>query len=256
VILNVNVYKYERQNQNMITQNEFEKIIVEMDTLEGRAPFYRMSTNLYNHGFKEEAYLLLLSTWNFAYFRYIVNAFEINQFREMMDSLENDFKALENCTIETANLDEHKDRIVRIFNRLSCEKGSDNQLMIGPTGASKIMHLRLPSFFIMWDRYISGQEAYKWYETDLIIRCYYEIGTMANGRWRYKRYTKDGEGYFGFLKDMKKLFIELSHLHVPKFSDMSMAKHIDTFNYVVITRSIQQRKKQSSNKRKRLIRIR
>jgi len=232
----------------MITQNEFETMIEKMDEMEKRAPFYTMSINLYQNGFKEEAYLLLLSTWNFAYFRYIVNNFEINQFRNMMEELENDFRALESLTIETVNLNKHKERIIRIFDRLRAERNKEGHVIIGPTGASKIMHLRVPSLFIMWDKYISGQEPYRWYETDTIMRCYYEIGVETNNKWRYKRYPKDGRGYFEFLKDMKKLFIELSKIRSPRTSDMSMAKNIDGFNYLVITRDIMKRQKQSKSK--------
>ena len=61
----------------MITQDEFERAIAYFDTLEPtRGPLYGMGLNLLKSGHAVEAYLLILATWNFAYFRYILKKFQ------------------------------------------------------------------------------------------------------------------------------------------------------------------------------------
>lgn len=75
---------------------------------------------------------------------------------------------LETSLIYT-NLNEVKTKIEYAFESFSSIK------YVGPTSASKILHLLKPSFFVMWDRAIA-----KYYECDMTM-----------------------EGYFNFLTEMK-----------------------------------------------------
>lgn len=199
----------------MISQKHFEESVNKFDDLEMRTDFFRLAQNLILGGFEKEGLLLILSTWNFASFRYAVKKFEIVEFERILKSLKQHFKSFENKQLQTLDIDLYSNEIKIIFNSLSKIKG------IEFTGASKLMHLINPDVFVMWDGYIRGEKPQKYYKELLVFK---------NGDFKYKKYEKSGAGYVLFLKDMKEKF---KHLHPPK--NKSLAKSIDEFNYVNIT---------------------
>jgi hypothetical protein len=100
---------------------------------------------------------LIIITWNAAGFQRLK--------KEIKDNLENDIleaytktrldlEKLKGKRLENLNLngDELKETIKKIFQEFSSKKS------IGPTGASKILHVLNPYLFMMWDRKI--REAY------------------------------------------------------------------------------------------------
>jgi len=208
----------------MITNEEFTKATEEFDGIEKRGSFYNMAIDLINNNFEMEAYFLILATWNFARFRYAVNDFDINGFKEKIKELNPYFNQLKDEDFRTINFDKYKEDIKKIFVTLSSIKGVEF------TGASKIMHLKNRSVFVMWDGYIKGEKTKKYYN---------ELKIVKNGDWKIKRYRNDPEDYFQFLKDMKERFKDINF----QSNEKTFAKAIDEFNYVNITLPIQNMEK-------------
>lgn len=165
-----------------------------------RNDFYPMFLKLVKNGFKTEAYLLMLSTWNFACFRYALRRFNLDKFIKTMEKLEPLFKKLRKEDFERINFDKYSKEIKIIFNTLSGIKG------IQKTGAPKLMHLAVPKVFVMWDMY---------------IRKYYGL---KNG---------DFDDYINFLKLMQKQFPD-----VKPAQGRTVAKLIDEHNFKTITEPI------------------
>jgi len=213
----------------MITDEEFIEATKEFDAIEKRGSFYNMAIGLINNNFEMEAYFLILATWNFARFRYAVNDFDINGFKEKIKELNPYFNQLKDKDFRTINFDKYKEDIKKIFVTLSSIKGVEF------TGASKIMHLKNRSVFVMWDGYIKGEKTKKYYN---------ELKIVKNGDWKIKRYLNDPENYFQFLKDMQEKFKDINFQSNKK----TFAKAIDEFNYVNITLPIQNMEKDNKKR--------
>ena len=181
-----------------ITLQELQEKCNKFKELEKRGTFYDMALNLLRNGYEIEAFFLILATWNFATFRYAVKDFDINGFKEIVEKKCNPiFERLEQKNIQSVNLDEIKEDVKELYNILSEIKG------VKYTGASKLMHLKNPKLFIMWDGY---------------IKRYYGFGNTA-------------EDYLEFLRKMKYMFKEIQWNDKEK----TLAKAIDEYNYVTIT---------------------
>src|SRR2546426_949016 len=63
-----------------ITEKFFLDSIQSFDKIEKRTGFFTLSTNLANQGNFEEAYILILATWNFANFRYFLKNFDLPRY--------------------------------------------------------------------------------------------------------------------------------------------------------------------------------
>ena len=181
----------------MITQEEFNNNLEKFDELENRGSYYPMFLNMIEKGLETEAFLFILSTWNFATFRYAMKEFDLENFKKLVNNLKPYFEKFKGESIETINFDNHKKDIKYIFQELSNIKG------IQYTGASKLMHLTIPEVFVMWDAYIRKA-------------------------WGLKEGKE--EDYFNFLKLMQKEFKEME-----KSKDRTLSKLIDEYNYVEYT---------------------
>lgn len=184
-----------------------------------------IAVNLFNKGLKIEAYLIILTTWNFANFRYAVKDFDLISFEKTLKALEKNFAPLDNIEFRRADFDSYIKDICEIYISLSKIKG------IYFTGASKLMHLRNRKLFILWDDYIRGLKSKRYYE---------KLDIVKQGNWIIKRYGNKPEDYIEFLKDMQKRF---SQVHF-KENRKTFAKAIDEFNYVTITLPIQEMEKE------------
>lgn len=182
----------------MVSQKDFEKTISNFEVLEKRGSFYPLFLKMMEDGYDIEAYLLILSTWNFASFRYALRDFDLNNFKEVIRSLKVYFDKFKNRKLQTINLFHFKKEIIKIFEPLYEIKG------VRSTGAPKLMHLVNPEVFIMWDSY---------------IRKYYDF---KKGK---------AEDYFNFLIMMQSEFKGV------KFDDRktTFAKAIDEYNYLKIS---------------------
>ncbi len=181
----------------MITQEEFDQHLMEFDKLEKRGTFYPMFLNMIEKGFETEAFLFILSTWNFAVFRYAMKDFDLKNFQKIVNDLRPYFNKFKDKSIETINLDDYKKDITHLFDILSEIKG------VQFTGSSKLMHLTIPNVFVMWDGYIRKA-------------------------WGFKK--GNSEDYFNFLKKMQQEFKD-----VQKRNGRTLAKCIDEYNYVKFT---------------------
>ena len=161
-----------------------------------RDKIYTWSLNLIKKGYELEGIFLLIATWNFAYFRYHMKDFPLNEFERSLK--ECDFDYFKDKDFSNASLDntETKSKIIEIYQKLSDFKG------IKWVGATKIMHLKCPNFFIMWD----GK----------IIK-------------HYKAKTSP-EGYFNFMKLIQNLYKKGSFKDLDK--NMTIPRAIDFYNMI------------------------
>lgn len=157
-----------------------------------------------------DAYLLLLSSWNVANFRRFINE-DFNNFKKAITFSEKYFSKFDNKDFENIDFEEHRKYIVAIFNKLSSVKG------IMYTGASKIMHLRNPKVFLMWD-------------TKIRRKTWYTIK------------GEDGDAYVDFLKKIQnsfsKSFRDIDKMLLEgKNKNKTITKAIDEYNYITITKN-------------------
>ena len=176
---------------------EKRKKLLKFSEKELRWDFYPMFFRLIKKGCKIEAFLLMLSTWNFACFRYAVRGFNLDRFMKAVKNVESILKRLQKESFEKINFDNYSKEIKKSFQILADIKG------IQKTGAPKIMHLMVPRVFVMWDAYIRDYYGFK---------------------------KGDADDYLGFLKLMQKQFPG-----VKAFSGRTAAKLIDEHNYITIT---------------------
>jgi hypothetical protein len=184
----------------MISQKDFNKTITTYSKLENRGSFYPMFLKMIKKGFKTEAFLFILATWNFALFRFAIKDFNINKFQKTVKSLEPYFKKFQNKKFSSINFDDYKKDINKIFTTLYKIKG------IQSTGTSKIMHLACPNVFVMWDSFIKK-------------------------RYGFKR--GDAKDYLDFLKVMQDEFKDIKWTN----KSITFAKAIDQYNYCRFTQS-------------------
>ena len=203
----------------MIDIQKINEAISEFKNIENLTDFYGLSNNLIKNGFEIEGYLLFLSTWNFARFRYAMKSFNLENFIETVEKVKPYFETIENQSFYSINFDDHYLSIEPIYSSFSSIKG------IEFTGASKLMHLMNPKIFVMWDDYIRGGKPRKDYNL---------LEIFNNGTLEYKKYPTNSNGYLSFLKDMQSRFRHLESLG-PKL----LTKSIDEFNYVYITLPLQ-----------------
>ena len=189
-----------------LSLDELEKKCAEFKELEKRGTLYPMFLNMIKKGFEIEAMLFILSTWNFATFRYAIKTFDIGGFKEVVHKCKPIFDKLENQTFEKTNFDEIQEDIKNIYNNLSAIKG------IKYTGTPKLMHLKNPRLFVMWDSYIKRKYGYK-------------KGTA--------------EEYIQFLKQMQTIFGDIEW----KDKNKTLPKAVDEYNYITITLEEMKKKK-------------
>jgi len=170
-----------------------------------RWDFYPMFLNLIKNGFKIEALLLMLSTWNFASFRYAVRGFNLDNFIETIKKVEGILHSLKNKEFKTIDFNEHSNEIKKAFNLLVKIKG------VQKTGTPKVLHLLFPKIFVMWDSYIRKHYGFK---------------------------KGDADDYLNFLKLIQKEFS-----NVKKYKGRSVPKLIDEHNYKTITMPMLERKR-------------
>ena len=162
-----------------------------------RWDYYPMFRKLMDKECEIEAYMFILATWNFARFRYAMKKFNLDAFVEKVKKLAPLFEKMQQEDFSTMNIDTYAPDIKAIFKTLAGIGGIES------TGAPKLMHLKLPKVFVMWDRYIRNEYGYK---------------------------KGDADDYIAFLKKMQK---EFSDLEAP--DGRTLAKAIDEHNYKKFT---------------------
>lgn len=187
-----------KEGKMPVSQENFEKTVNKFKEIENtRSQFYALALNLLNQGYENEAYILILATWNFAGFRYILKEFNFKKFKEMMRKINPIFDSLKEENFKDSDFENSFlcKKIKEIYKKLKGLKG------VKQTGATKIMHLKNPHLFVMWDTKI---------------------------RKMYKIWNTEPEDYILFLKKMKDEFKNI----VWEGREQTFAKAIDEYNYV------------------------
>jgi hypothetical protein len=134
----------------LITQEEFERLIAEAQRFEPmRFQLYNIGLRLIRSEYNIEAYLLILATWNFARFRYLIRQFDLDRFRQVINETEPIFQRLNNEDLITCNWNLFAEDIKEIYSKLKS--------IVEQTGASKVMHFKQPKLFVMWDTAIRAR---------------------------------------------------------------------------------------------------
>lgn len=181
----------------MTPQEQFDTSIADFDSLEPtRSPLYAMGLKLLNAGYEIEAYLLVLATWNFANFRYILTTFDLAAFLQCMKNTDPAIQRLKGHVFQTADIDALAEDIKSVYSQFKD--------LVGQTGATKILHFKHPGLFVMWD---TG------------IRKHFKIPNTASP-----------DHYVLFLKQMK---TEFGHIAWTR-QDKTFAKAIDEYNFVMV----------------------
>ena len=189
-----------KNGSEKIKQNEFESTIKQFSKIEdARDKFWEKSLTLVSEGYFLEACIIILATWNTANFRYHLKDFKVEELVKLLKDLNNDFLNVQNITFEKIDFNENQiiNTIKNIYSKLR------NFVGVGPTGAVKIMALKNPNLFVMWDTQIRKNKNYG-------VR-----GTTA-------------DDYTQFLKNIKTTFGHINWQNQKK----SFAKSIDEYNYV------------------------
>jgi hypothetical protein len=189
----------------MITQADFEATIADFDNLEPtRSQLYGRGLDLLAAGYEVEAYLLILATWNFANFRYILKGFDLGAFSKTIKDTAPIFQRLKQSTFQTADFDALAKDIKDVYSKFKAR--------VGQTGAVKLLHFKHPGLLIMWD-------------TDI--------------RRRFKiRNESTPDDFIRFLKAMRS---EFGHIEWTR-QDRTLAKAIDEYNFVVAHRNKKRKK--------------
>jgi len=184
--------------------------------------FYHMALRLLQAHFEIEACVLFLATWNHMRFQRAKDS-DVDHLKTTLSELQRDFVELEPYTIQSIDLTTHGERIAAMFNRLKLITGVES------TGATKVMHLKLPALFVMWDGPIRGGEDAKYYQ---------DLPCVANKKWRFRTFEPNGEGYVKFLAEVRDRLRDLRYPTRPR----TLAKAIDEFHYLNITDLILKKK--------------
>lgn len=163
-------------------------------TEELRDKVYYWALELVSEGKKLQGVFLLLATWNFAYFRYHTRSFGLRKFEKFLNSC--DFDYFKDKKFEKVDLEDNeiKGRIVKIYKELSEFQG------VKYVGATKVMHIISPHFFVMWDTK---------------VRKHFGFGTSPIE-------------YFNFLKKMQQDYRNGKFKNVEK--SVSIPRAIDLYN--------------------------
>ncbi len=127
-------------------QSEFEKTIEEFQKIEdARDQLWDRAKVLIEKGFEVEAYILILATWNFAGFRFVMKNFDLREFHEVIKQVNPIFKKLENSQFKNTDFTNNivATDIKYIYDQV--------KKIAKQTGASKIMALKNSNLFVMWD---------------------------------------------------------------------------------------------------------
>lgn len=207
-----------------MTQSEFEQTVNSFDGTESmRSEVYYRALSLVSANFVVEAHLLLLSTWNFARFRYVIPSFDLCGYEALLNDLTNQLQPLLHAEFTTVDLGKDKQMIVDSFDKLAGIRGIES------TGAAKILHLLNPHLFVMWDNAIGGRHSPK--------KDYANLDVIRSGFWNPPVYpfARSGAGYYDFLGYCQTIFKGL----VSPSPRKTLAKCIDEFNYCSITKRLQ-----------------
>jgi hypothetical protein len=184
--------------------HDFEERLKKFKEKESRGFCYDIAADLVKKGNVVDGSLLILFTWNFAAreTKDPLLKSRIEKFFRENNKLINSFNGED---IVKSNLSALREKIIRVFNSL--------KEITGQTGASKILSILYPNFFVMWDTQI---------RSELRQNGFKGIG---NG--------ETGEKYYLFLQFIQKEIQDndLHIIHKKYLNGKPIAKAIDEYNY-------------------------
>ncbi len=190
---------------HIVDKKEFRNAVKRFSKMEDtRDEIWYRAELLLKKGYDLDAYLLILTTWNFARFRYALIDFDLGGFEKLLKHLNPVFRKLRKQRFETADLDSLSKDIAQIYDSLANVGGVEY------TGATKIMALKNSGLFVMWDVAIR-----KMYNKELV-------------RGEKIPQQPTGQDYVRFLKYSRSKFQNIKT--GGKFR--CLAKVIDEYNYV------------------------
>lgn len=190
----------------MVTHQEFEEKISKFKELEDiRGNIEGGFLKLIEEGLDFEAYIFILSTWNYANFRFTLKKLKYEDFKKSISETNPVFEKLKSERFETADFDKIKEDISFIYERF--------RTLVGQTCATKLMYFKNQKLFVMWDTQI---------------------------RKLYKFPKCSGEDYIRFLELMRKTF---SHINWREDKEISFARAIDKYNFAITQEKIRNKLK-------------
>lgn len=138
----------------IISINDIEKARGAFAKYEPRDLFYRAAIELLDLALQKktslsvtEALAVLLQTWNKAYYQYVkFNSKHFDDIENLINIHHDRLSSFRNRLLESYSK-EDRIQVEKIFR--------DFELILGPVGAAKSMHLLAPRFFPIWDRTIA-----------------------------------------------------------------------------------------------------
>jgi hypothetical protein len=148
---------------------------------EPRDLFYRAATELVGRALDHsstltvaEALAVLLQTWNRAYYRY--RRFDANHFSDLealLAQYRRYLARLRKESIESVTPDQ-KRRVLELFESF--------EVVLGPVGAAKALHLLAPRLFPLWDRKIAAAYGVPLRKAGLNGESYWRFMLIAKGQ--------------------------------------------------------------------------
>jgi len=191
-------------NENgMITNDMIEDFKKISEIKEKDEPFRGMmwyrARKLLEDGYKIEAYILILATWNFARFRYFMTKFDFQKFKGAIEKVQPIFDKLKNETFKKADFDDRdlQNDIKNIYINLKS--------IVEQTGAAKIMALTNPNLFIMWDTNI--RKKYK-INNSASPEDYIQFITMMQNKFKHIEWNNDKKPFAKAIDEWNHRFLD------------------------------------------------
>lgn len=190
------------------TWEQLERARELFEDYEPRDLFYRAATEFVSLALDgktslsvTESVAVLLQTWNAQYYRFHpFNAAHFNALEAVITSRQENWRSYRLRALISMTTDEF-DTIAEIFTAF--------ELVLGPVGAAKTLHLLAPEFFPLWDRKIAE-------------RYGISLGAAGNNAVEYVRF-------------MTMVISQISHV-APHGESRGILKLIDEFNYCRFTK--------------------
>ena len=138
------------------TIQEIDEARILFEANEPRDLFYRAATELVDLSIRRatslsvaEALAVLLQTWNAPFYRFGRTKFNTEHFSDIEALLEGHGHRL--SLARQRSIETFGDELVPEVNRVF----EDLEIILGPVGAAKCLHLLAPRFFPLWDRAIA-----------------------------------------------------------------------------------------------------
>ncbi|MEM3986371.1 MAG: hypothetical protein QXR39_06350 [Candidatus Methanomethylicia archaeon] len=174
------------------------------------------------------AVTMLLASWNIEYYKEhygeedAVSIFvrHVNDLLPVLERFKDTilrFKSLKLDEIEEYELENLKPKILELYDDIS--------EIVGYTGASKVLHMLAPSFFVMWDSAIRSHPSYN-------------LSTSAEDYFKFLKMMRNEaiEAVNSYLKDYGLSNYSEARKELEKVLERPLLKVLDEYNWLTITR--------------------